>query len=354
MAVYSRLKPSYAYGNMKALCLISICGTLLAMSGAVRAQEQPPAAGVYRVSANVEVVDTQVLDKKTGHAVRDLTRDDFQVYEANVPQRISSFSQDELPLSVVLLFDLTDSVRPVLKSLAGGALQALGHLKPEDEVAVMTYSAKAELIQNFTADRALAAQAIEKAARMESGEAAFFNEGIYQATAQLLRSKNPASRRVIIWLTDDVPNFPSEETRARYGSSLGKAKLHTEKEAVEELLRSGTMVSTLLQRSRMSDEAFSLQLSKWFDTQVQRMRYPPGDVFRYAAATGGQVTELRGKHAEERLAAMIDDIRLRYSLSYHPSTPKPPNGFCSIKVKLSPELAKQKNLVVEAKQGYYR
>lgn len=354
MGIYSRPKPSYACLNMKALCRISICGVMLAMAApAVSAQELSPAADVYRLNVQVEVVDAQVLNTKTGHAVRELKRDDFQVYEDNVRQQISSFSQDELPLSVVLLFDLTDSVRPVLKSLAGGALEALGHLKPEDEVAVMTYAAKAQLVQDFTRDRALAAQAIEKAGRMKSEEAAFFNEGIYQA-AQLLRSTNPGNRRVILWLTDDIPNFPSEEIRARYGRSLGKAKLHTEKEAVEELLRSGTMVSTLLERSRTSDEQFSLQLSKWADTQLQRMRYPPGDVFHYAAATGGQVTELNSKHVQERLAAMIDDIRLRYSLSYHPSTPKPAGGFCSIQVKLSPELTKRKDLVVEAKQGYYR
>jgi len=46
---------------------------------------------------------------------------DFRLYENGVLQRISYFSQDELPLSVVFLFDLTDSVRPVLKPLAEGA-----------------------------------------------------------------------------------------------------------------------------------------------------------------------------------------------------------------------------------------
>ncbi len=355
MSVYSRLKPSYAYRNMSAVPYLLICGTMLAMAApSLHAQDLRPAAGVYRVTAHVEVVDAQVVNKKTGQAVRELKRGDFQIYEDNVRQQITTFSQDELPLSVVLLFDLTDSVRPVLKSLAGGALESLKHLKPEDEVAVMTYAASAQLIQDFTTDRALAARAIERASRMESGEAAFFNEGIFQATAQLLRSNHPGNRRVIIWLTDDIPNFPSEEIRARYGRSLGKAKLHTEKEAMEQLLRSGTMVSTLLQRSRMSDEQFSLQLSKAFETQLARMQYPPGDIFRYAQATGGQVMEAGNKHAKERLADMIDDIRLRYSLAYHPSLPKPAGSFCSVKVKLSPEVTKQKDLVVSAKQGYYR
>jgi hypothetical protein len=104
----------------------------------------------------------------------------------------------------------------------------------------------------------------------------------------------------------------------------------------------------------MSDEEFSLRMSKMFETKVASMQYPPGDVFHYAQATGGQVMELTGKHAQERLAEMLDDIRLRYVLAYHPSANKPAGKFCAIKVKLAPELAKRKNLVVEAKQGYYR
>jgi hypothetical protein len=42
-------------------------------------------------------------------------------------------------------------------------------------------------------------------------------------------------------------------------------------------------------------------------------------------------------------------------LSYHPSAQKPKGTFCSIQVKLAPEIKKtQKDLEVEAKQGYYR
>src|SRR6476646_9703567 len=84
----------------------------------------------FRLDVRMVQVDTQVIDKKTRHARPSLTKDDFEVLEDNVPQKISSFSQDTMPLSVVLLFDLTDSVRPVLKSLAEGALEALHHLKP--------------------------------------------------------------------------------------------------------------------------------------------------------------------------------------------------------------------------------
>src|SRR5262249_23226945 len=156
--------------------------------------------GTFRVTVRVEVVDVQVINKKTGHAADGLQRENFQIFEDNVLQEVTAFSQDELPLSVVILFDLTDSVRPVLKSLSEGASEALQHLRPQDEVAVMVYSASTQLIQEPTTDRDLTVAAIAKASRMESREAAFFNEGIYQAAALLARSNDTARRRVIIWL----------------------------------------------------------------------------------------------------------------------------------------------------------
>ena len=312
-------------------------------------------SGVYRVNVRLVTVDTQVLEKKTGHAISGLTARDFQIYENNAPQQINTFSQDELPLSVVLLFDLTDSVRPVLKPLAKGALDALQHLKPQDEVAVMTYSATAQLLQDFTTDRALAVRAIRKASRMESGEAAFFNEGIYQAAARLQKSGNRSNRRVIIWLTDDIPNFPSDEIKARYGRSLGNKKLHTEKDAVEELLRTGTVVCTLLETSQVSDDEFSLRLSKAGETMLNNMLYPPGEVHKYARATGGQVVETSRKRVDERLALLIDDIRKLYTLGYHPAERQPKGKFCKIEVKLAPEARRaHERAIVEARQGYYR
>lgn len=337
--------------------IAGISGLLLviaAVSSAV-AQDTVEGKSTYRVNVRLVTVDAQVLDKKSGHAVPALTPRDFQVYEDKIPQQISSFSQDELPLSIVLLFDLTDSVRPVLKPLAQGALRALQHLKPEDEVAVMTYAASAQLLQDFTTDRALAVSAIKKASEMESGEAAFFNEGIYQAAAHLKKSRNPLSRRVIIWLTDDIPNFPSDEVKARYGRSLGKKKLHSESEALEELLRTGTVVCTLLERSEISDSEFSMRLSKAGETMRDSMLYPPGEVHKYARESGGQVVEANHRHIDERLASLIDDIRMRYSLGYRPSGQKPKGKFCAIQVKLSPDAQKlHRGAIIEARQGYYR
>src|ERR1051326_8919779 len=190
---------------------------LFGFSTIFRLHAQTPESAPFHVDVRVVQVDAQVLDKKTRHVTPSLKQEDFLLFEDNVPQKITNFSQDKLPLSVVILFDLTYSVRPVLKSLAEGALEALQHLKPEDRVTVMVYAAAAQVLQPATTDRALAVAAIEKASRLESDEAAFFNEGIFQAAQALTKGNNTSTRRVIIWLTDDVPNIPSEaEITMRY------------------------------------------------------------------------------------------------------------------------------------------
>src|SRR5258708_32112311 len=137
---------------------------------------QSPPEPVIRVTVDLVVVDAQVVHKKTGRPIGALKREDFELSEDGIRQEIVAFSQDRLPLSIVFLFDLTESVRPVLKPLASGALAALEHLKPEDETAVVGYAASAQLLQDLTTDRALTLAAIENATDIDSKQTAFFHE----------------------------------------------------------------------------------------------------------------------------------------------------------------------------------
>jgi VWFA-related protein len=340
---------SNPFGSFSITVIVAIFCTCAGAQEPVR--DEAEAEPVVRVHVRMVMVDAQVLSKKTGRAVGPLRREDFRVYEDGVQQQVTSFSQDELPLSVVFLFDLTDSVRPVLKSLAGGALQALRHLKPEDQVAVMVYAASTQLVQDFTTDREVAAAAIEKASKMASPEAAFFNEGMFQAAGQSAKSSKASSRRVVLWMTDNVPNVPSEDIRWRYGRSIASDKLHTKVQAMTELLKNGTVVYTLL---RMSD--ISVQES-FRDPRrtVDGMLHPPGDVYQYSEQTGGHVIEASQKNMDVKLADWIDELRTRYTLGYHPPEGKTKSKFRKIEVKLSPEIKEREGkMFIEAKRGYYR
>src|SRR5437764_14255162 len=97
---------------------------LFTTAAAVFGQEAPV---VFQATAEMAVVDVQVLHTKTRSPLGALRREDLQVFEDGVPQQILQFSRDEVPLSVVLLFYLTQSVRGVFKQLAQGARTALSH-----------------------------------------------------------------------------------------------------------------------------------------------------------------------------------------------------------------------------------
>lgn len=317
-------------------------------ASALVAQETP----VFRATTELVLVDVQVIHKKMKTAAPPLEQQHFQIYEDGALRDIKSFSRDELPLSVVLLFDLTDSVRPVLKRLARGARAALDHLKPKDEVAVMTYAASATVVDGFTIDRERTLAAIERAADSEANEAAFFNEAVYQAAEQLRQTAASSNRRVVIWLTDNLPNVPSEWMRKQHGGSVAEAQLHTQDDAVRALHESGTTVAPLLLKNMATLPFYMLSMATeapWYH------KYPPGDAKKYAERTGGEAMGLGGKQVEMRLADLIDELRSRYTIGFQPSTSVAPGTFCKLRVELAPKgPLRQKEWKVLATAGYYR
>src|SRR5580692_5712177 len=270
-----------------------------------------PAGGqpTFRTSSELVLVDVMVESRKTGVPIRSLQRDDFEIYEDGVRQQISHFSLDTVPLSIVFLLDMTDSVRPVLKPLAAGAIAALDHLKPEDEIAVMLYAERADLTQEFVTDHELVAGAIEAAGKLKRGscgpkpalcsQAAYFNEGVFQAVTQLEKSGHPGNRGVVIWLTDNVPNVPS-------------AKAHSEAAAFDLLHETGVVVCSLLERSSESYTLMALYARNPLLGPLRKLR-PPGDVGRYAAESGGVSIKANREEIATELESLIDRIRSRYT-----------------------------------------
>jgi VWFA-related protein len=297
---------------------------------------------VFRATSELVLLDVQVLHIKSRAAAPALQAGDFRISEEGVRQEILHFSRDEFPLSAVLLFDLTDSVHGVLKRLAEGAKTALEHFKAADEVAVMAYSGHVTLLDGFTRDRTRTVAAIEKAAALSSDEPAHFNEAIYQAASEFQRAGNAANRRVIIWLTDNLPNVPY---RKEYPA-------HTEAEAFRALHEESVVVAPILLKNPLWNVLGPImQVSE----ASHKKAFPPGDAGKYAELTGGQALGLRGKKPEERLAQLIDELRARYTIGYRPSDSPPAGTFRQIRVELDPSATlRPKEWTVRAPQGYYR
>ena len=87
--------------------------------------QRPQAPPPISVTVRRVVVPVTVKDKK-GNLVFDLKRDEFRIFEDNVEQRITSFSVEVFPLSMIVLIDNdlkqkdASQVEPSLVSIVGG------------------------------------------------------------------------------------------------------------------------------------------------------------------------------------------------------------------------------------------
>ena len=309
------------------------------------------ASTTLRVSTEFVVFDASIVRKQTGDTIGGLSVDDFVLQEDGIAQRLTYLSQDRLPLSIVFLFDLTDTVRPVLKTLAAGTHQVLDHLKPQDEVAIMAFSSRTIPLQEFTLDRSLAVAAVDKAADMKDEDGTFIHEDMYEAIDQAFKSSVPGSRRILLWLTDGSANLQNGFTQKIMGAH-GPERLHTRQEATDKLVRSGVVVSALIERSAVG-EAAVFAVASVGGAHI-------GDVHRYADLTGGPVLKSAKPEVATKLGELIDELRRRVTLGYKPLISKPPGTYCKLKLQLSPTFfakrpdIKKTDILIRTKQGYYR
>src|SRR5258708_10894931 len=102
------MKPCVCYFLM-AILPIAVSGPLN-----LHAQQQDTGDSPIKLRTELVVLDAQVTRKSTRAVVSGLTKNDFAIYEDGVKQQITYFSQDNVPLSLLLLLDVSGSVQPII------------------------------------------------------------------------------------------------------------------------------------------------------------------------------------------------------------------------------------------------
>lgn len=300
--------------------LILFC--VMASASAAVAQE-PDAADVIKVSTNLVVFDVQVFDKKTRTVLTDLTEADFEIVDRGTKQTVTYFSHDELPLSIMLLLDVSESVRPFISRVRDGALQALRHLKPEDQVAVMAFATTSELLQDFTNDRDLVTSRIGLATATDQlGKRTNFAPAMDDAAVRMINSP-PGNRSVIIVVTDN---------------SFLTSAVH-EQLVLSDLFQSGAVVYGLIVNG-------SNGLASMYGA------YNPG-VDRYVEQTGGEIVYAGNNDVASKLASLIDHLRLRYTVGFRPTESGDEDKFRPVEIKIAFLQTRPGKTIVLTKRGYY-
>jgi Ca-activated chloride channel family protein len=288
--------------------LLAVFGSVVVAAQGGIAPEQVQEGPVAQFSSQVQLVEVYatVTDAK-GEPVTGLEREDFQVYENNQLQEVTTFAAGEFPLTVALGVDRSWSMAGDKLRLAKQASQSfLRALKPGDRSLVVAISSDAEVIAPLTMDR--------------------FNQG--RAVEALDPWSTTALHDAIIATLDRLENEPGRQALVIFSDGTDRYSNASAAQVVERARRSNALIYLI---------AFG------------RERSPL--LAELAVVTGGRSFLLRDvKSLDKTLAEVARELRYQYLLGYAPSEPIQADQepeWRSIRVVL-----KKPGLKVRARDGY--
>jgi VWFA-related protein len=284
---------------------------------ATSVRSRPPAPRVdFRLESNLVLVPVSVTDARN-HAITDLGRDAFHIYEDKAEQAIVQFVREDAPLSVGIVFDASDSMTGKLDKSREAMKQFLHFANPEDEFFLVEFNNRARLAVPFTQ-----------------------NTGDIQNHLLQVQPKGTTALLDAVWLAMDSLQHARYARRALLILSDGgdNHSRHTE--------------SAIRNRVRESD--------LWIYT-IGIAEHRPGDVAKEVLdgpkLLAGLAEDSGGRHFTVDslvdlpvVAARIGvELRNQYVLGYRPSDARRDGKYHALKV----DVASSNDLRVSWRPGYY-
>ena len=269
---------------------------------------------IIRKTVDEVQLHATVLDEKH-RMVTDLARGDFTVLENGMPQKITLFKREDIPVSIGIVIDNSGSMREKRPAVNQAALNLVKGSNPQDEVFVVNFNDEYYLDQDFTANIKLLQEGLEK---IDSrGGTALYDAVV--ASADHLEKNAKLDKRVILVVTDGEDNASRE--------SLEQAIRRLDVENGPTVYTIGILGDEHQKRARRALQALA--------DRTGGVAFFPKD-FREVDAISREVAR---------------DIRNQYTIGYKPEVAKSEGGYRTVKVEAkAPGKGK---LFVRTRTGYY-
>ena len=310
-----------AWRNSLALCfviLFLLCSYAFNQNSLSQAKthSQSEDSFIFRVDVNLVTTDIAVI----GNIVADFTRNDFIVYDNNVVQPLSYFSQNKLPIAIVLLLATNGSFvggKPQIASPLTdhniAAASVLGQLKSEDQVALYSFlKGHYQRLSDLTEDRMKLVKALKHTYIFEKNPPNIYST--INKAIKYLKENYPHRRRAIILISDSM--LDPVGTRDR--DSARNARI-----SLTRLLESSTILCDAVFVPSESKSSWSKS-----DSAIREM----------AEETGGEVIEVkRPLSITAALENAITNLQMQYTLGFNPSDRGLDGQFHNLKVRFADE-----------------
>jgi Ca-activated chloride channel homolog len=276
-----------------------------------QAAKDVPRADV-RVDANLVLIPVAVNDE-LGRPVAGLDKEHFHVTDDKQPQTISTFSMDDSPVALGLVFDTSSSMKPYLAAARRAASLFVAMANPGDEFLLVEFDSRPRITVPLTDD--LAHIRYELTFTQSKGSTALI-DAVYMAMHEI--KKSTRQRKALIVVSDGGDN------NSRY--TTGELK-------------------TVLQESSVL--IYSVGIISYDEP------YGPGLMRRIAEETGGRLF-LANSGLPDIASKISIDLRNRYVLGYTPTNTNRDGRYHKVEVQLTPPKAlRDLNLKPYWRKGYY-
>jgi VWFA-related protein len=194
---------------------------------------------VFRSGVTLIRVDAQVVDRGN-RAITSLEAEDFVLRENGTEQPIRNFSAERMPVDVLLLLDVSGSMRSHVERIAAASRQALAVLGEQDRVGIMVFDREARVRLPFRNNREEVAGELRTLIHHETFDGGTdITAALHEAARYVEREARPEARRAIVILTDDQTERGRDETAV--SRSLARADVVLSALLVPDALRRRTL-----------------------------------------------------------------------------------------------------------------
>jgi Ca-activated chloride channel homolog len=285
---------------------------VLSLVLAANAQKENP---IPKFIADVETVFVKVsITDDLNRYVTGLEQDHFKIFEDKVEQKIEVFRTEQAPVSVGIIFDVSNSMKD--NGNIGKAKKAIARFlksgNPEDEYFLVTFNDKTTLVQSFTSQSSTLQN--DASLQKPGGRTALY-DAVYMGLDQIKKAKN--DKKALILVTD------GEDNTSRY-SPLEVREFAKESNA----------------------QIYGIG-------QEGNLNYGRSEITSIVGLTGGRAFF---PHSFSELDYYIDlihsELRNQYLLGYIPKNKAHDGKWRHIKIQLDAPKGLPK-LIINAKEGYY-
>jgi VWFA-related protein len=180
---------------------------------------------VFKSDVALSRVDAQVVDRD-GRAITGLQVRDFVLRVDDKIQPIKNFDSESMPIDILLLLDVSGSMRPHVQRIADAAQQAFNVLAEQDRIAIMVFDTHTREHLSFTNSRDEVTRELNHLVNSEG-----FNGGtritssLIQAASYVQHHARAGARRAVVILTDDETQDAQDEPRVKSALSRANAIL---------------------------------------------------------------------------------------------------------------------------------